>query len=260
MKRVFAALAIAALALGGIPSARAQQNGGAQAVLQQCAAQQKYAFLLFYRDDNAATRAMAQSVQAGLANYADRATLTYVSVGNPAEQAVIQRFGVARAPLPLIVAVAPNGAITTLASQKILPQQVAAAFVTPGAAECMKAMQERKLVMVCVSNSNRSNTPAAVSEFQADPEFKDRIRVISVQTNDPTEAQFVKQMEIDPSVKGSTIVFMAPPAVLVGKFAATATKAEMMSALTAAGKCCDDPNCKHNHGPQANKAQSSKRM
>ena len=59
-------------------------------------------------------------------------------------------------------------------------------------------------------------------------------------------------MEIEPgSLKGSTLVFLAPPAVLVGKFASTATKAEMTAALHAAGKCCDDPNCKHGHGPQA---------
>jgi hypothetical protein len=260
MRRFLTALTLALVPLGGLHSASAQQTGGAQAVLQQCAAQQKYAFLLFYRDDNAATRSMVQSVQASLAGHADRATVAYVSVTNPTEQAIIQQFGVARAPLPFVLAVAPNGAITALASQKISPQQVAAAFVTPRTADCLKAMQERKLVMVCVSSSTRSSTPAAVSEFQADPEFKDRIRVIPVQSNDPSESQFLKQMEIDPAtVKGSMIVFMAPPAVLVGKFASTATKAEMASALHAAGKCCEDPNCKHNHGPQATNAPTNKR-
>jgi hypothetical protein len=34
---------------------------------------------------------------------------------------------------------------------------------------------------------------------------------------------------------------------MVGKFPATATKAQLASELHAAGKCCDDPNCKHNH-------------
>lgn len=259
MRRFLTALILALLPLGGIHSASAQQTGGAQAVLQQCSAQQKYAFLLFYRDDNAVTRSMAQSVQASLSGHADRATVAHVSVTNPAEQAIIQQFGVARAPLPLVLAVAPNGAITAMASQKISPQQVAAAFVTPRAADCMKAMQDRKLVMVCVSSSARTATPAVVGEFQADPEFKDRIRVISVQANDPAEAQFLQQIEIDPAaMKGSEIVFLAPPAVLVGKFTSTATKAELVAALNEAGKCCDDPNCKHK-GPQATKTPSNTR-
>ena len=124
----------------------------------------------------------------------------------------------------------------------------------------MKAMQDRKLVLVCVHTSARSQTPAAVVEFQGDPEFKDRLKVISIQANDTAEAPFLKQMEIEPtSLKGSAVVFLAPPAVLVGKFTSSTTKAEMAAALHAAGKCCDDPNCKHGHGPQATKAPSAKR-
>jgi hypothetical protein len=103
-------------------------------------------------------------------------------------------------------------------------------------------------------------TPAAVTAFQADPEFKDRVRVINVQASNKAEAPFLKQMSIDPkSLTGSTVVFLAPPAVLVGKFASTVTKAELATALHAAGKCCDDPNCKHNHAPKAASGPSAKR-
>jgi hypothetical protein len=34
--------------------------------------------------------------------------------------------------------------------------------------------------------------------------------------------------------------------VLVGKFGPAVTKDEIAAALHAAGKCCNDPNCKHN--------------
>ena len=121
-------------------------------------------------------------------------------------------------------------------------------------------MQDRKLVLVCVQTSARSATPAGVQDFQADPEFKDRVAVISVRANDPAEAPFLKQMEINPAqVKTSSIVFMAPPAVLVGKFSSTATMQEMAAALHKAGKCCNDPNCKHNHTPQATKKPGAAR-
>ena len=42
---------------------------------------------------------------------------------------------------------------------------------------------------------------------------------------------------------------MAPPGVLVGKFTANVTMNEITTKLHAAGKCCDDPNCKHNKKP-----------
>jgi hypothetical protein len=238
----------------------AAEPSSTQAALAQNASQQKYSFLLFYRDENAAARAMAQSLQSGLAPYTDRAAVVYVSISNPAEQDIVKQFGVARAPLPFVLAVAPNGAITALASQKITAAQIGSSFVTPGMAECMKAMQDRKLVLVCIHASPIGQAPPAVADFQADPEFKDRIHVVSVRASDRAEADFLKQMEVQPaSLKRPMMVFMAPPAVLVGKFTATATKAEMAAALHAAGKCCDDPNCKHNHGPQATKAPSTKR-
>lgn len=261
---MYRSLLATALVIGGLttsPSLGADHAASqAQQVLDQSAEQQKYTFLLFYRDDNQATRAMAQTLKSGVAKRADRATACFVSVTDPAEQAVVKRFGVTRAPLPFALAVAPNGAITGLFSQKLVEANLEGAFVTPGMANCMRSMQDKKLVLVCVHASDRGVTPTAVKEFQADPEFKDRVAVISVQANDPTEAQFLKQMEIVPSqTKTSTIVFLAPPAVLVGKFASTATKAEMAAALHKAGKCCDDPNCKHGHGPQATKNSNATR-
>lgn len=253
-----------ALVIGGLTTSftLAAENSvsKAQQVLDQSAEQQKYTFLLFYKEDNQATRTMAQTLKSGVAKRADRSSMCFVSVADPAEQAVVKRFGVARAPLPFALAVAPNGAITGLFSQKLADANLEGAFVTPGMAHCMKSMQDKKLVLVCVHASARTATPVAVKEFQADPEFKDRVTVISVQAGDPEEAQFLKQMEIVPAkTKGSTIVFLAPPAVLVGKFDATATKAEMAAALHKAGQCCDDPNCKHAHGPQATKNSNAKR-
>ena len=254
--------ALAFLAIQGLIStfSLAAEPLKAQQALDESAEQQKYTFLLFHRADNQATRAMAQALQAGLAQRSDDARICYVSVSDPAEQAIVKRFGVARAPLPFTLAVAPNGAVTALISQKNTDAQIASAFVTAGMAECMKAMQDRKLVLVCVQTIERSQTPAAVVEFQNDPEFKDRLKVISIQSSDRAEAPFLKQMEIEPaSLKQTAVVFLAPPAVLVGKFTTSATKAEMAAALHAAGKCCEDPNCKHNHGPQASKAPSAKR-
>lgn len=263
MNRHVLGLALGLLALEGVLSTMcfAAAPSNAQQVLDQSAEQQKYTFLLFYREDNQATRTMAQSLQTGLAQYADEATVCYVSVTDPAEQATVKRFGLSRAPLPFALAVAPNGAVTALLSQKASSAQIASAFVTAGMADCMKAMQNRKLVFVCVRNGD-DEIPNGVAEFQSDPEFKDRVHVISVRSDDRDEAPFLQQISLEPeSLKESTVVFLAPPAVLVGKFNATATKAEMAAALHAAGKCCDDPNCKHNRqrSPQATKAPSTKR-
>ena len=42
-----------------------------------------------------------------------------MNVGDPAEKALVEKFGVSRSPLPLTLAVAPNGAITGVFSQRL---------------------------------------------------------------------------------------------------------------------------------------------
>ena len=109
MSRSYIAIALALLTLKAVftSTCLAAEPSSAQQVLDQSAAQQKYTFLLFYKDDNQATRTMAQSLQTGLAQRSGEASICYVSTSDRAEQAIVKRFGVARAPLPFTLAVAP---------------------------------------------------------------------------------------------------------------------------------------------------------
>jgi hypothetical protein len=251
MKRYLTVVAIVLLSHAGAAiaqSTRAPSPG--EQVLTAAAAKQKYTFVVFYRDNTQATQAMAQTVQRGVASRSDRAVAAYVNIADAAERPLVDRFDVGRAPMPLTVAVAPNGAITSFAPGKISDDEIGGAFVSPAAASCMKSMQEGKLVLACVQSTERPATPAGVYEFCQDPLFKNRTAVVYVHARDPAEADFVRKMELNPQGQGATI-FMAPPGVLVGKFALTATKDQMAAALHKAGKCCDDENCKHNRAPQA---------
>jgi hypothetical protein len=64
---------------------------------------------------------------------------------------------------------------------------------------------------------------------------------------DATEARFLTEMEFKPGeLSDSMVVVLAPPGVLVGKYPASVTTDQIATDLHAAGKCCNDPNCKHN--------------
>jgi hypothetical protein len=194
---------------------------------------------------------MAQVVKSGVESRDDRATWAYVNVSSPTEKALVDRFGVGRAPMPLTIAVAPNGAMTKLTPTTITDEQIEKSFVTPAMAHSMKAMQEGKLVLICTQSGAKPVIPAGVRDFANDPEFKLRVTVVGIPSNDPQEVELVRQLEADVVTKGATTVFLAPPGVLVGKFGAAATKEQLAVALHKAGHCCDDPNCKHNQ-PAAN--------
>ena len=222
----------------------------AQQVLATAAAENKYTFLVFYKDNSPATQAMAQTVKSGIESRRDRAVMAYVNATSPTEKLLIDRFGVSRAPMPLTVAVAPNGAMTKLTPSNITDQQIEQSFVTPAMAHCMKSMQDGRLVLVCIQSNPQPIIPPGVRDFANDPEFKNRIAVVPVHAGNPAEAELVRQLEADSPTKGATTVFLAPPGVLVGKFGPTATRDQLAAALHKAGQCCDDPNCKHNQAGQ----------
>jgi len=224
----------------------AQEPMSPQQVLEQASIQNRYTFLIFYREDSQATRAMAQAVNGTVAQRPGGASATYVQTSHPSNKPLVDRFGLGRAPMPLTVAVAPNGAMTGIFPTKVTDEQLAGSFVTPSMAGCMKAMQSGKLVLLCVQTSPADVLPQAVRDFQADPQFAARVAVVALPVADPSEADLLKELQIDVQQPGyATTVFMAPPGVLVGKFSATATKDELAVALHKAGKCCDDPHCKH---------------
>ncbi|MBI5758024.1 MAG: hypothetical protein HZA46_05855 [Planctomycetales bacterium] len=222
----------------------------AQSALEQASKDGKYTFLMFYKQTDAASNAMAATLKEALSEKSEQAVVAYVQVGNPAEQALVTKYDVSRAPMPMIVALAPNGAMTGMFAQRVTVEKLGDAFVTPTMMFAMKNLQENKLVLITVQGAAKAPAPVAIKDFQSDPHFKDRIVTVGMTAADPQEAKLVGQLQIDPKTKVTHTALLAPPGVMVGKFDAVASKDEIAAALAKAGKCCDDPNCKHHQAPR----------
>ncbi|WP_437223957.1 hypothetical protein SH661x_003425 [Planctomicrobium sp. SH661] len=235
--------------------AAAQQPSAAptlQITLTQSAQDGKFTFIVFYRDAGDSLNKFHQQLQSDLAPLASQAVLTSAQVDSPAEQALVEKLGISRAPMPMAVVIAPNGAVTGLFPRSISADQIAASLVPPTMMRCMKELQEQKLVFVCLTKAGRAEVPDAVKYVQQLPQFKDRISVVEMQLDDPAEARFYQQMKVNASqVTGPYAVLIAPPGALIGHFTGQTTGEQLAAAIHKAGQCCDDPNCKHNHAPQA---------
>lgn len=209
--------------------------------------QEKFTYYLFWRENNNATKESLAALKSSLENYSEKATYTTVNVSDPATRSTVAQFNISRYPMPLVLAVAPNGAVSGVFTTPITPALVDQTLVTPHMTQCMKAMQSGKLVLLCVYASEKGQTPQGVQDFCSDPHFQKRTAVIAMDSSDLLEKRFLKELEINPgSTRGTTVVFLAPPGMLVGKFAQNVTSSELASKLHASGKCCDDENCKHN--------------
>lgn len=232
------------------PTAFAQSDG--QNSLAAASKQNQFAFVLFYKANDASTQAMYKVLKSELTERND-AAIVVVNITDPKESAVVDRFDASRTPMPAVMAVAPNGAITGVFAKKLTPEHVAAALVTPAQTRCMKALQEKKLVLLCVQPTGSKDVPVGVQQFKAAKLNVNRTQLISLQAGDPAEAKFLQQLKVRPDTRTTVTAFMAPPGVLLGTFNDKVTPTVLMTKLAAAGQCCDDPNCKHGKPATATK-------
>ncbi|MBX3411484.1 MAG: hypothetical protein KF708_02110 [Pirellulales bacterium] len=218
----------------------------AERQIVQAAEKGQYSFIMFYRAKDKAADAMASSVARNLSRYPERGTATYVSIADPAQKGLVAKYGVARAPMPLTVALAPNGAITAMFPSELADDKFASAFVTPAEADALLALQQKKLVFIAISTSPNEGTPAAVADFRKDPHFRDRMQLVALNPQDAEEQEFLADLQVtNDNPASAAMIVLAPPGVMIGRFPLTASKDEIAAKIAAADKCCDDENCKH---------------
>ncbi|HWL07860.1 MAG TPA: hypothetical protein VNQ76_05630 [Planctomicrobium sp.] len=235
--------------------AMAQQpdgTSGLQTTLEQSAQGGKFTFVVFSRDQGEATQRFYQQNQEGLASYGDKVAITSAHVDGPADRALVEKLGIARAPMPMTVVIAPNGAVTGLFPRSINAEQIAASIVPPTMMRCMKELQEQKLVFVCLTRTESVDVPEGVKQVQQLPQFQGRISLVGMRLDDPAEARFYEQMKVSaPQIQGPYAVLIAPPGVLIGHYNNHSSADQIAAAIHKAGQCCEDDKCKHNHAPQA---------
>jgi hypothetical protein len=246
MKRQTAKSLVVALALQVCISAGWAQTPSpspGQSALDAAAQQKKYLFILFYKQDDAATRTVKQTLDTALAKRRGQGTALLVQSTDPAEKSLIERWGLSRSPMPLVLAVAPNGAITGAFPLKVTEQDVAGAFVSPATAACLRATQARKLVLLCVQPAKVQELPLGVREFATDAQYGPATEVVAVQNNDPAEAGFLQALKIQPA-SSTVVALIAPPGSLLGTFDQTASKQQFVEKLkNAHNSCCPGGKC-----------------
>lgn len=260
MTRKFFFLALAAISAVAVASTAvaqspypakqpASQNAGkGMAALQQAAAADRYLFVLFWKEKNQQADAMWNALQSAMSKVADRADSVTVNVSDPAEKAMVAKFGIDRAPLPLVLALAPNGAITKGFPLKFDESQLLQAFVSPGTAGCLKALQARRLVLLSVQRRSPQFSQVSLehgaADFVSDARFAGATEIVAIDPDDPAEASFLQELQVDPQAAGQTTVLLAPPGSIVAKFSGPVTKEQLVAKLQqaqsnpcAGGKC-----------------------
>jgi len=229
---------------------KAQPQGGGKglAAMDAAAKAGKYLFVFFYKEQDEQTRAMRKVFDAASKKVAGRADAIAINVADASEKGIVEKLGVGRAPMPFVLVLASNGAVAAGFPREFDEKQLAEAFVSPGMERCLKALQERKLVFVCVQNGQEKQRQAAmqgVRGFKADARFAKTTEIVALDLTDAAEAKFLQKLKVDPKTGEAVTVFLAPTAGVIGKFKGATSKDKLVAALESAksgagSSCCPD--------------------
>jgi hypothetical protein len=221
-------------------------NGQGMAALQRAAGAKKYLFVFFWKEQSPQTAQAWDVVQPAVAKMAAKVDLASIQATDPAEKAIVDRYDVSRAPMPLLLSIAPCGAVTK-AFTRFDAAQLPDALVSPCTEQCLKALQDQKLVLLCVVDQKpqqQPTLPQAVHDFKADERYAQATEVVVLNAAHQAEAQFLGELEIDAKSVKPVTVLMAPPGSVVGKFDAAVTKDQLVAKLAAAQSgCCPGGKC-----------------
>lgn len=232
-----------------MPADRVDSTNGSQGMqaIAQAAATSKYLFVFFYRTENESTRAMRKVFDATMSKVADRVETIVIDTTDPAEKPIIAKFELDRAPMPLVLVLAPNGAITGGFPSPFDEATLLNAFASPCAEKCLKELQESKLVFLCIQNESTTSNEAAlkgVRDFMADSRYAAASQLVILDPADAAEASFLNDLQIDPKTTEAVTAFLAPPGAAISIIQGATSKDELVASLEKASSgCCPGGSC-----------------
>lgn len=219
-------------------------SNDALAAMQQAAGSGKYLFVYFWKQNDEQNRSMRGVFDRTTSRISDRVNTTVVNIADPQNQPMVNKFGVSRAPMPLVLAIAPNGAVTKGLPMAFDEKQLLEGLVSDATATCLKALQDRKVVLLCVKQSFDSTSFQGVNDFANDPRFVDACQIVKLDPTDVSEGKFLASLKVPASTREGVMVVLAPPGQPIATFAATATKDQIIAKLEAASStCCPGGQC-----------------
>lgn len=211
-------------------------SGKSAAAFMVASAAQKHFFLYLYapgKNDAKIKKIFDGSVQK-LGNAAQAYTL---NIKDASENALVQKFRLQQAPMPLVLVFAPNGAIMGgFPKERINEATLLNVITTTTFQRCLLALQEGKIVLVCAVKSDASKkgpqVPKGVLDFYNDPQYKDRVKVVAVDPSSTTEKTLMSQLRIDPNAKEATTCILVPPGSMVATLSGSVKEKDIVNALT----------------------------
>jgi phosphotransferase system IIB component len=200
----------------------------------------RYAFVLFYSDDNDAVAHLRQTVASVKDKLESKAHFLEAKTNFPAANPYVTKYNLDRMPMPLLIAFAENGAAVAALQQGCGTRDIENAFVSPKTADAFKAVQEGKIIALLVGNENIEGFSNTLLSAQKLARVWNDTRLIVVDPADPKEQRFLEESGVSGVIKQAVLQVIRggrSSARLVGE----ATEEQITDALNSARR--QAPGC-----------------
>ena len=158
-----------------------------------------------------------------------------------ANSELVTKYGLAGAPVPLILVFAGNGAIAGgVPSVRATPAALANMIPTPKKADVLQALQAGNAVMVVASTKAMKEKPKVVENCALTcAQMKGKATTIQVDLNDAAEKRFLGELKIDTNAVAPVTLVINQQGQITGTFNGPVDVATLAQATTKkAGGCC----------------------
>lgn len=212
----------------------------AKEAIEAARAGNKYLFLIFYDRKDDLLKAMEETV-INFANSTDQKVLVYESSAkDPKEIDVVYKYGIDRAPSPMLLVIGPNGAVVGGFPKSVTSEKLARCFMPPVVMDVLKTVQEQKMAIVVLQNSGtrfNAESAKAAQDLAYDKQFVGQVEIVMADPADPANRDFLANAKLTGAMDEAAIVLIAPPGVVAGVYQGITTKAAIISSLSSGGAC-----------------------
>ncbi|MGE5343503.1 MAG: hypothetical protein ACM3SY_18700 [Candidatus Omnitrophota bacterium] len=205
----------------------------------------KFISLIFYEKKDPAYHTMSTCIDNFAKSSQGKLIVHQSRVSDPREKEIVDRFDIRRARLPVILIIAPNGAVTAGYEQKVTLDQVKKSVEVPELMlKVLKPLQERKITLVLLQNEKtkfNKESSKAINDFIRDPKYKKVVSTINANPSASGSREFLRQCSLATPQTEAVVVVMLPPKTIAKVLKGKITKADVEASLqtcTPGSGCC----------------------
>jgi hypothetical protein len=220
--------------LGSTATASSQQD------LTSAAKHHKVAFILV-TDQGTPGVDQARDVIRQAVKRVPKSTSVELIRTDPANAQLVQKLGVAGAPVPVILVAARNGAIAGgLVAAQATPEALVGVVPSPKKADVLLALEDGKSVFIAASRQEMSSQDGTLATCAAAcNQMSDKCVMVQIDMADPAETAFLTQLKVNTAATEPVTVVVNPQGQVTATYKGATDVSNLVQAATRkAGGCC----------------------